>query len=390
MFQDRSLTLFKVRGVPIRAHWTLLLILPYLAVVLSMQFRGVAELAGVEDRALLLPPLVWGAILAVGLFASVTVHELAHTMFALRFGGSVRSITLMLVGGVSQMTSIPKKPYQEAVVAVVGPLTSLLLGVLFLIARREAHHGPADVQMALFYLGAMNVTLGVFNLLPAFPMDGGRIVRAALASRMDRARATTIAGAIGKICAVALGVFGLLVGNILAMIVAVFIYTGAQGEVVQERMRGALEGLRIIDLLPTFPRPPPVVGDDDTLATALARMREVDRLELVVLDSNGKPTSALQAADLQAMSQAAREATTVGDLVSQLPVRHVIVPWELPANEAIQRAAEINADVVIVVDPHAPYPDDLVGLIAADDISRMVKLQLLLRRQPRDQLLGST
>lgn len=87
MFQHGSLRLFSVRGVPIRAHWTLLLILPYLALVLSVQFRSVASLAGVEDAHLLLPPLIWGAVLALGLFASITLHELAHTIAAIRFGG---------------------------------------------------------------------------------------------------------------------------------------------------------------------------------------------------------------------------------------------------------------------------------------------------------------
>src|SRR5688572_20511348 len=124
MFQQGALTMVRVRGVPIRAHWTLLLILPYLAFVLSLQFRGVAELAGVREASLLLPPLVWGAVLAIGLFASSTLHELAHSFLAIRFGGRVRSITLMLVGGVTELAHAPRRPRHEALVAAVGPATS--------------------------------------------------------------------------------------------------------------------------------------------------------------------------------------------------------------------------------------------------------------------------
>jgi Zn-dependent protease len=382
MFQQGSLTLFRVRGVPIRAHWTLLLILPYLAFVFSMQFRGVARLAGVSDEALFLPPLVWGVVLAIGLFASITLHELAHTFAAVRFGGSTRSITLMLVGGVSQLARAPQRAYQEAIMAAVGPLTSLALGGLLLLAYAHASAAPADVQMGLFYLSAANLTLGVFNLVPAFPMDGGRLLRAALAVKLSRERATRIASRVGKVCAIVLGIFGLWSANILLMLVAVFVYSGAQGELLQERVRGALEGLRIVDLLPLLRRPPPVVGTNEVIATVLPRMRELDRLELIVLDPQGAPTAVLQAGDLAAISATARWSTTVGEVASQLPKRHVIVPWDASANDAIQRAGEASAEFVIVIDPRTQPPDGVVGLVAAEDISRMVKLQLLAAQPP--------
>jgi Zn-dependent protease len=377
MFQQGSLTLFRVRGVPIRAHWTLLLIIPYLAFVLSIQFRSVADLAGVSREQLLLPPLVWGVVLALGLFASITLHELAHTFAAIKFGGSVRSITLMLVGGVSQLARAPRRATHEAIMAAVGPLTSLALGGLFLLAYARASAAPADLQMGLFYLAAANLMLGIFNLVPAFPMDGGRLLRAALALKLDRERATRIAAAVGKVCAVGLAVLGVWSANVLLMLIAVFVYTGAQGEVMAERVRGALEGLRVVDLLPMQRRPPPLVADSELLATVLPRMRELDRLELVVVDPTGAPLAVLQAGDLAAISGSARWATTVGELARRLPKRHVAVPWDVSANDAIERAAEATAEFVIVVDPRATPPDDLVGLVAADDIARMVKLQLL-------------
>lgn len=382
MFQQGSLTLFRVRGVPIRAHWTLLLILPYLAFVLSLQFRAVAHLAGVANEQLLLPPLVWGVVLAVALFASITLHELAHTFAAMRFGGSVRSITLMLLGGVSQLARPPRRASHEAIMVAVGPVTSLVLGGVFLLAYVHVA-APADVQMGLFYLAAANLTLGIFNLVPAFPMDGGRLLRAALALKLPRERATRIAASVGKLCAIWLGVLGLWSANVLLMLVAVFVYTGASAEVTQERIRGALEGLRVVDLLPLLRRPLPLVASNELLATVLPRMRELDRLELVVVDAMGAPIAVLQAGDLAGVSGSERWAVTVGELARRLPQRHVIVPWDVSANDAIERAAEATATYVIVLDPRAEAPNDLIGLVAAEDIARMVKLQLLAAQPPR-------
>jgi Zn-dependent protease len=239
MFQDGSLTLFRIRAIPVRAHWTLLLAVPYLALVLSIQFRAVAELAGVPHEQLALPPLIWGLVLALGLFASITLHELAHSFVAIRFGGRVRSITLMLVGGVSQLARIPDRPYHEGLMAAVGPIVSLVLGALLYLAYTASATWPPDLQMALFYLAGMNLTLGVFNLIPAFPMDGGRLLRAALATKLSRSRATQIAAAIGKVCAVALGLLGLWSSNLLLILIAVFVYAGAHAEVERERIRDA-------------------------------------------------------------------------------------------------------------------------------------------------------
>src|SRR5262245_40479146 len=114
MFQRGSVTLFRVRGVPIRAHWTLLLIVPYLAFALSARFGALAERAGVSTGAVVLPPVVWGVVLALALFASVAVHELAHVWVAKRHGARVQGVTLMLLGGVSHVSRMPPRPSAEA------------------------------------------------------------------------------------------------------------------------------------------------------------------------------------------------------------------------------------------------------------------------------------
>ena len=380
MFKAGAITLFRVRGVPIRAHWTLLLIIPYLAIALSVQFRAIAGLAGVPQEGLVVPPLLWGIVLALALFASITLHELAHCLVALRFGGSVRSITLMVVGGASQLSRIPRRPYQEGLMAAVGPATSLGLGGLLYLAYAASRGARPDLQMALFYVAAMNLTLGLFNLLPAFPMDGGRVLRAVLASRLSHERATQIAGTIGKVSAFILGGLGIWAGNLLLMLVAVVVYSGAKGEMVQERLHAELEGLRAVDLLPHARQPAPVIATELSLGDALSRMRELDRVELLVLDAPGSPLTVLHVGDVAGLPANARAHTTVGELSARLPVRHVVVPSDASADDAVTRAAEAGADYIVVIDPGADRASQLVGLIAAEDIARIATFQALAKQ----------
>ncbi len=316
MFERGSLTLFRVRGVPIRAHWTLLLVLPYLAIVLALGFKQLAATAGVGEGRLILPPLAWGAILALGLFASVAVHELAHSLLALRFGGRVRSISLMLLGGVSQVTRVPHRPRYEALMALAGPLTSLAIGgLLLLLLAVTPPSWPGDARMALFYLTYMNVMLGLFNLLPAFPLDGGRVLRALLAARLGRERATGIAATVGRAAGVGLATAALLGGNILLLLIAAFIFFGAGAEVMNERVREALHGLRAIDLVPRF----------HGLRAALPA---------------GTP--------------------------------HVVVRWDAPAGDVLDAASEANAPFVVVVDEDR----EVLGVLATTDIERAIAMRL--------------
>ena len=377
MFERGSLTLFTVRGVPIRAHWTLLLALPYLAAVFSTQFGAVTRLAGVENVHLVLPPLIWGAALALGLFASVGLHEVAHTIVAIRFGGRVRAITLMLLGGVSQMTRTPRRPRDEGLMALAGPIASLALGTLFLAVHRAVDVGSGDVALGLFYLGYMNVALGLFNLIPAFPMDGGRILRALLSSRMRQGRATQLAAGVGRLAAILMGIAGLWTGNFLLLMIAIFVYFGAVAEVRGARLREALDGLRIAELVPLIRRPPATISKDASLAEVLPRMHEAGRLDLVVTDAGGVPITVIQAADLAMTSAQDRARLSVRDLVGHLARRHIVVPWDASANEVLERAAEEGTAYIIVADPALPSLHGLVGLVAASEIETMFRLRLL-------------
>ena len=243
---DRGWTIFRIRGIPVKLHVTLVLFLPYVAFVTSSQFKAIAEAVGLPRSEVFLPPLVWGSILAVGLFVSILLHELAHSFVALSNGVRVRSITLMMLGGVSRMER-DVRPEREAWMAFAGPLSSFGIALgCWLVSLLPL---PAEVRVAFLALALANAVLGAFNLLPAFPMDGGRVLRGLLSSRLGIRRATSVAATIGKGMAVLFGLFGLLTFNVLLVLIAVFVYMGAAGEQGRSQFRQVLEGLPVADVM---------------------------------------------------------------------------------------------------------------------------------------------
>src|SRR6202022_4623456 len=239
-----------IKGIPIRVHYSFLLILPFLAYQFGLLFRSAASHAEVPREMLGGNPFIWGLGLALALFASVLIHELAHSLYALKKGGRVQDITLLMIGGVSNLSTPPKTTRQEAVMALVGPLTSLLLAGVFYAANRVvAGLDSFDLQFALFYLAEMNLFLGLFNLLPAFPMDGGRIARAMLTERYGLLRATQLAVGLGKAFAALFGIVGLFSFNVVLMIIAFFIFVGAEAESRSVLIKAMLGHVRVRDLM---------------------------------------------------------------------------------------------------------------------------------------------
>jgi Zn-dependent protease len=155
-------------------------------------------------------PWIIGIIAAIGLFVSVTLHELGHSWVALRYGLEIESITLWILGGIAALTEIPREWNREFWIAIAGPITSVLTGVAFYLALLAVPGSAPVTAFVLGWLTVVNVTLAVFNLLPAFPMDGGRILRALLARRRPYATATRIAGRIGVIFAFVFAIGGVL------------------------------------------------------------------------------------------------------------------------------------------------------------------------------------
>jgi Zn-dependent protease len=245
-----SLGIGSVMGIPIKLHITFLLVLPMFAYVFAINPQPFG-FAGVE------PPLTryaFSALAAILLFVSILLHELAHSYLARSYGVKIESITLFLFGGVSAMEEMPRKPGQEAKMAFAGPLTSLIIGsVCLLIYKYLIYINPAFFQnpayLILWILGSMNLVLGVFNLLPAFPMDGGRVLRSFYAMRMSYVKATQSAASVGKFFAILMAIFGILVGNLWFPLIALFIYVGASEEERSTQAEVALENIQVKDIM---------------------------------------------------------------------------------------------------------------------------------------------
>jgi Zn-dependent protease/CBS domain-containing protein len=238
-------------GIDVRVHWTFFLLLAFFAFI-GYQASG-SPLGALTATAMI-----------VALFICVLLHEFGHSLVAQRLGIEIHSITLLPLGGVSNLESLPEKPADEIKITVAGPLVNVVLAPIFFgvgLLLGAVPRLPADpfmdigsVGQFIFYLGYLNVVLAVFNLLPAFPLDGGRILRALLATRLGALRATDISSAVGQLFAVAFFLIGLISGNLLLALVAVFIYFGATGESQMVRQQEKTRGLTVSDVMGTKPR----------------------------------------------------------------------------------------------------------------------------------------
>ncbi|SES97851.1 Zn-dependent protease (includes SpoIVFB) [Methanococcoides vulcani] len=220
-------------GIPIKIHITFLLVLPFFTLVFAMNPApyGFSDVVPVVLRYAL------SFLTTILLFGCVLLHELGHSYLAKKYGVKITDITLFLIGGVSSMEEIPRDPKQEAKMAFAGPLVSFIIGgslllLNFAVAGAVASFADSVIFRLVQMLGAINIVLGMFNLLPAFPMDGGRILRAWFARKMPYIQATHAAAAVGKMFAFLLGMLGLLSNpwNPWLILIAIFVYMGASGE----------------------------------------------------------------------------------------------------------------------------------------------------------------
>ncbi len=244
----KNLAEFRLLGIDIKVHWSFILILAF----------G-AFLYGAGPAGWLVGSL-YGVLTFLLLFVCVTLHEYGHALTARHFGIQTRSILLLPIGGVANLERMPQKPNQELLITIAGPLVNfaiaaLLVPIIFLFGT-EAARGLGQTSVLvdnmrepsllnlLLYLFLTNVLLGLFNLLPAFPMDGGRLLRALLAMVMPYTRATRAAVLVGRLVAVGMAFYGIFSGSITLLLVAFFVYVGGSAELEAVSSRAVLRGVR--------------------------------------------------------------------------------------------------------------------------------------------------
>jgi len=368
-----ALQIGSVRGISLRLHFSFLLVLPLLAFLFARQLTTAARLADVPPEALSGYPFIWGLGLAIALFLGVLIHELAHAFYALRTGGQVRSITLLMIGGVSEVTEPPKRLRDEALMALVGPLVSLALGVGFLLLFRLVRESlPSfNARFALFYLGQINLMLGLFNLLPAFPMDGGRVLRAMLASRLGMARGTQIAATLGKGFAIFFAVTGILTFNFVLLFVAYFVYLGALSESRQVQVRTLLGKVTLRDLVL---RSTTTAEGVEPVSQVAERMLAERRTALPVVEGD-QVVGMTTLQDVQAVPPEQRPQKRTRDITRTVP----LISIEDEVWQAVRKLEQAGLSQLPVV-----QEGRLIGVLRHEDVMRGLKLQELQdsQRQP--------
>jgi len=354
---------FKLAGIPVYLDFSFLLILPLIAWMIGSRISTWTQLWHIPHAASLsvgATPYILGLIAAVGLFICVVLHELGHAITARAFGIRTRSITLWFLGGVARLEGMPRQRGAEAIVGIMGPVVSFSLAFLFLIPLFFIPLAPAFV-FVLAYLATTNFTLAIFNLIPAIPLDGGRVLRSLLAMAMSYTTATRIAATVSKILAIALGLFALFTGQLFLVIIAVFVYLAGSSETRATVVEDLLHHDRVSDIMN-----PEIHGlsPDATVEAAAHAMIQERRSTLPVMDAAGTLLGVVT------LDQLANVAATTP--VSQVMSRDIpAVSAADDAATAFRRMSESGLDALPVIDTARHF----LGLITAADLATLLQIR---------------
>jgi len=369
-----SLKIGRLFGIPVFLHISLLLILPLFAIVFAYSAvtiyifpLGYADLPITDVE-----KIIWGSFSAIIFFVSVLVHELAHSVVAVRRDYKISGITLFLFGGLSQIEDAPDEAKREAWMAFVGPLSSILIGLIFtplflVVNDLGSTVAVQAIAITLSIIAFYNLFLGFFNLVPAFPMDGGRVLRAELAKRMDFLRATQIAVWIGKYLAIAMAIVGVLI-NFWLILIAFFIYLGADEEWRITQITTALKGVKVSEIMTSNVV---TVTPETTLAEVMQRMMTERHIGYPVVEG-GVPVGVVTLEDVTKIKEHERASVKVGQIMSRALI--TIGPEE-QAVEVFKIMSAKNIGRVLVVQGRS-----LVGLVTRTDLMRAMDLMLAKRK----------
>ncbi|ADJ13746.1 M50 family metallopeptidase [Halalkalicoccus jeotgali] len=362
----KSFRIGSLFGIPIKLDVSFLLILPVFAWLIGAQIELlVGPLNAVFGRGLDAAaltagsrPWILGLTAAIGLFVGVVLHELGHSLVAIRYGYPIDSITLWIFGGLAQLTDQPEDWKQEFLIAIAGPIVSVLVGIGSYLLLFIVPSGFDGAVFVLAYLALLNVALAGFNMLPAFPMDGGRVLRALLARNRPFARATQIAAEVGKLFALLMGLFGLLQLNVILIGIAFFVYIAASGEAQQTVLNAAFEGVRVEDIM-TSDEEVDSVSPETSVADLLERMFSERHTGYPVME-NGRLAGIVTLSDAREVEPVERDAYTVDDVMTT--ELETIAP-DAEAMEALNRMQQLRIGRLLVLED-----DRLVGLISRTDL----------------------
>ncbi|MFG0259385.1 MAG: site-2 protease family protein [Phycisphaerales bacterium JB041] len=351
-----SLRIARLFGIDVAIHWTFLLLVVYVVFLATRQQSGLA-----------------GTVVALafigGVFTCVVLHEFGHALTARAFGIKTRHITILPIGGVAALERMPTKPGQELLVAVAGPavnvvIAAVLLAGVLLAGDLRTPPNPFTQDAGFFgMLALVNIALVLFNMLPAFPMDGGRVLRALLAFRLDYARATRVAAMVGRVMAVGLLVWGVMAGNPVLMIIAVFVYMGGGAEAAAATQRAAMQGTLVGDVMQTAFH---TIAPEASLGEAADAVIASSQRDFPVVDADtGRFLGVLRHDDLAGALTTLDTATPVASVMrTNLPA----LPPDTPMLDAIE-LLRTHPPVLPVTSA-----GDLVGMLSVANVNEFLLL----------------
>ena len=374
---DGSFRIGRLFGIPILIHYTFLLVIPLFAWIIGSQISLTVDmlariyLVSIDTTAILngFMPYILGTVVALGLFFGVLVHELAHSLVARHKGIAIKSITLMIFGGIASMEEGTPDPKIELPMAIVGPIASFFFGlvcggIVYLIPTISMSSAKAGVLIFIFgYLGVLNIILCFFNLIPAFPMDGGRVLRAWLAKRMPLHRATKIAADVGKGFAIIFGIVGLIAFSPFLILIALFVYIGANMESAAVKYSYLLQDVTVGDMMSS---PVTTVPPTLPLSQVINMMYTSKHLGFPVVERDVL-VGMVTLTDVNRHSPIDREAMQVRDVMAR---DLITLPPNAPVIEALRiMSARDIGRIPIVQD------GTILGIVTRTDILKVTELK---------------
>jgi len=341
-------------GIGVYVHATFLILIAWVAFAHWQVSRDVGT-------------AVAGVAFILALFGCVVLHEYGHALTARRFGIKTRDITLLPIGGIARLERMPSDPRQELWVALAGPAVNVVIAVLLFVILQFTGAQPLDTLSVtggafLERLMVVNIFLAMFNLLPAFPMDGGRVLRALLAIRMDYARATQTAASVGQGMALLFGFVGLFTNPFLVFI-ALFVWIGAGQEATMTQMKSVLEGIPLERVTITDFR---ALGPEDSLARAVDLLLDGAQQDFPVIAS-GTVVGILTRSDL--LSALARQEQGV-PVASVMRRDFDVADASEMVDVVLQRLQGRDCHTIPVL-----RRGEFIGLVTMDNVGEFVSIQ---------------
>jgi Zn-dependent protease/CBS domain-containing protein len=349
-----SVTIGSIAGTAVRIHITFLLFLVWIF--------GASYASGGSAAA-------WTSVIFIILvFLCVLLHEFGHIFTARAFGVVTPDVVLLPIGGVARLERIPEKPAEEFLIAIAGPLVNIVIaGILFLFAGADVTSDAAVAALdntrvpMVDKLAMVNLFLALFNLIPAFPMDGGRVLRAALSARLGFVRATEIAATIGQGAAFLLGFLGLFYNPILIFI-AIFVYLAASSEAHMVALRGVSRGVPVVTATMTRLA---TLSPDAPIEEAVQTLLQTSQSEFPVIDGAGRPAGLLTRTDIiRALKEFGPESRVREAMTTDV----VTIDRRRPLEEEVKLLQERSVPAVAVIEPDGR----LVGLITTETLGELM------------------